>query len=323
MGIGAEDAEREKVSRVRAKTVLAEATPASSDRTMLSDETVALVRVSVGRWAQSVRRDLPWRATRDPWAVLVSETMLQQTQAARVVPKYESFLSRFPTVSACAAAGVGEVVDAWAGLGYNRRAVFLHRLAVTVVERHGGQIPDDLDALLALPGVGAYTARAVLVFAFERDVAVVDTNIGRVLARLCGQRLGLSTAQQFADRLVPPGGGWEWNQTMLDLGALVCVAQSARCSQCPVRSVCQWQGRGADPARASAGVSRGQSRFAGSDRQGRGRLVDALRRGPLDGDALAVAAGWPDDHQRARRVAETLVTDGLACWVGDLLVLPG
>ena len=317
MGIGAEGAEREKVSRVRAHM-----TPASSDETALSDETVAFVRVSVSRWAQSVRRDLPWRATRDPWAVLVSETMLQQTQAARVVPKYESFLSRFPTVTACAAAGVGEVVDEWSGLGYNRRAVFLHRLAVTVVERHDGRIPDDLDALLALPGVGAYTARAILVFAFERDTAVVDTNIGRVLARLCGQRLRLSTAQRLADRLVPPGVGWEWNQSMLDLGALVCVAQSARCAQCPVRDVCQWRGQGDDPARVPGGVSRGQSRFAGSDRQGRGRLVDALRRGPLDGDALALAAGWPDDLSRARRVAETLVTDGLACWEDELLVLP-
>jgi A/G-specific adenine glycosylase len=109
---------------------------------------------------------------------------------------------------------------------------------------------------------------------------------------------------------------------MLDLGALVCVAQSARCGQCPVRDVCRWRGQGGDPSRSSGGVSRGQSRFAGSDRQGRGRLVDALRRGPLDGDALASAAGWPDDHPRALRVAETLVTDGLACWKGELLVLP-
>jgi A/G-specific adenine glycosylase len=195
-------------------------------------------------------------------------------------------------------------------------------LAETVVERHDGQIPDDIDALLALPGVGAYTARAVMAFAFERDIGVVDTNIGRVLARLCGQRLRLSTAQQLADRLVPPGEGWEWNQSMLDLGALVCVAQQARCAQCPVRDACRWRGEGDDPARASGGVSRGQSRFAGSDRQGRGRLVDALRRGPLDRDALALAAGWPDDLARARRVAETLVTDGLACWEGELLALP-
>ena len=299
--------EREKVSRVRAEGI-----PLSSDEMALCDDTAERVRVAMGRWAQTARRELPWRATRDPWAILVSETMLQQTQAPRVIPKYESFLSRFPTVTACAMASVGEVVDEWAGLGYNRRAVFLHRLAVTVVERHQGMIPDDIDALLALPGVGAYTARAVLAFAFERDIAVVDTNIGRVLARLSGHRLRISEAQQLADRLVPHGGGWEWNQSMLDLGALVCVAQSARCAHCPVRSVCRWRGEGADPARASAGVSRGQSRFAGSDRQGRGRLVDAMRRGPVDRDALALAAGWPDDDLRAsfRAGMDALIPSG-------------
>jgi len=289
---------------------------------VLSDETVAFVRVEVGRWSSGVRRDLPWRDTRDPWAIIVSETMLQQTQAARVVPKYESFLARFPTVAVCARARVGDVVDAWAGLGYNRRAVYLHRLAIAVVQRHAGAVPSDLDALLALPGVGPYTARAILAFAFERDVAVVDTNVGRVLARLAGQRLGPAEVQRLADRLVPAAAGWEWNQSMLDLGALVCVAQSARCAQCPVYGACRWQGRGADPAFASAGVSRGQSRFAGSDRQGRGRLVDALRFGPVDRAALALVAGWPNDMARAQRVAETLVVDGLACWSGDVLTLP-
>jgi A/G-specific adenine glycosylase len=317
MGIGARSAEREKVSYVLAKD-----TPAIPAEMVFGDEAVTRVRDAVGRWAQKTRRDLPWRMTRDPWAVLVSETMLQQTQAPRVVPKYESFLDRFPTVAACAQASVGDVVDQWAGLGYNRRAVFLHRLAVVVVERHEGQIPDDIDALLALPGVGAYTARAVLAFAFERDVGVIDTNIGRVLARMSGQRLRASTAQRLADRLVPEGAGWEWNQSMLDLGALVCAAQSAHCAQCPVNSVCRWRGEGVDPARSSFGVSRGQSRFVGSDRQGRGRLVDALRRGPVPRGDLAAGAGWPDDGERALRVAETLVSDGLACWAGDQLVLP-
>jgi A/G-specific adenine glycosylase len=286
-----------------------------------SDETISSVRIEMGRWAQCARRDLPWRQTRDPWAIIVSETMLQQTQVARVIPKYQSFLSRFPSVAVCAASAVGEVVDAWAGLGYNRRAVFLHRLAVAVVEHHQARVPDDLDALLALPGIGPYTARAILVFAFERDVAVVDTNIGRVLARLTGQRLTLRTAQQLADRLVPDGAGWEWNQSMLDLGALVCTARSPRCGECPLQHVCRWCGRGPDPATGSAGVSRGQSRFAGSDRQGRGRLVDALRRGPVEIDALTRVTGWLDDAPRARRVAQALVNDGLAGWSGDALVL--
>ena len=304
MDIGAADAQRERVSVV------------------LSDEMITGVQSALVQWAQRGRRDLPWRSTRDPWAVLVSETMLQQTQVARVVPKYEEFLRRFPTVSSCAVARVSEVVDAWAGLGYNRRAVSLHRLAVAVVERHQGQVPDDLDALLALPGIGQYTARAVLTFAFERDIGVVDTNIGRVMARIAGARLDRRSAQELADRLVPAGGGWGWNQSLLDLGALVCAAQSPRCDDCAVRRLCAWRGEGPDPARASAGVSRGQSRFAGSDREGRGRLVDALRRGALDRGALAGAAGWPDDPARARRVAETLVTDGLAVWTGRRLALP-
>ena len=304
MGIGAAGAERERVS------------------TVLSDEMITRVQRALVHWAQRGRRDLPWRSTRDPWAVLVSETMLQQTQVARVAPKYDEFLCRFPTVTSCASARVSDVVDAWAGLGYNRRAVYLHRLAVAVVDRHGGQIPDDLDALLALPGIGQYTARAVLTFAFERDVGVVDTNIGRVMARIAGVRLDRRTAQSLADRLVPAGAGWGWNQSLLDLGAKVCAAQSPRCDECPVHAECAWRREGPDPSRLSAGVSRGQSRFAGSDREGRGRLVDELRRGPLDRRSLARAAGWPDDASRARRVADTLVADGLAVWTGRRLSLP-
>src|SRR6478672_9630787 len=156
-------------------------------------------------------RDLPWRRTRDPWAVLVSEVMLQQTQVPRVVPIWQEFMTRFPTVRACADASQADVVRAWAGLGYNRRAVNLHRAAVLM----GDAVPRDLDALLALPGVGAYTARAVLVFAFEEDVAVVDTNIARVLARLHGRRLTPRQVQAAADELVPAGDGWVWNQALM------------------------------------------------------------------------------------------------------------
>ena len=143
-------------------------------------------------WTATTRRDLPWRDTRDPWAVLVSELMLQQTQVERVVPKYQAFLQRFPTVASCAASGVGEVVTLWAGLGYNRRAVNLHRCAGQVVNDHDGRLPCDLDALLALPGIGPYTARALLAFAWERDVGVVDTNAARVLARTEGRSLRAS-----------------------------------------------------------------------------------------------------------------------------------
>ncbi len=165
-------------------------------------------------------RDLPWRRTRDPWAVLVSEVMLQQTQVPRVVPIWHAFMRRFPTVRVCADTAQAEVVKAWAGLGYNRRAVNLHRAAVLM----GGVVPSDLDALLALPGVGEYTARAVLVFAFEEDLGVVDTNIARVLSRRAGRPLTARELQRDADVLVPAGGSWEWNQRLMDLGALVCTA---------------------------------------------------------------------------------------------------
>ena len=263
-------------------------------------------------WAEE-RRDLPWRRTRDPWAVLVSEVMLQQTQVDRVIPKWHAFLDRFPDPSTCAAAPVGAVIEAWAGLGYNRRGVALHRCAVTVVDDHGGRLPLDLTALLALPGIGPYTARAVLAFAGERDVAVVDTNVARILARQAGRPLRGAEVQSAADAVVPAGQGWAWNQAMLDLGAGVCRARSPRCAECPVTPSCAWLGGSApDPAVGSAGVSGGQSRFEGSDRQGRGRLVDALRRGPVSAADLGSAAGWPDDPDRAERVVATLVADGLA-----------
>ncbi len=270
------------------------------------------------RWWERQARDLPWRRTRDPWAVLVSEVMLQQTQVARVVPRYEAFLERFPDPAACAAAPLAEVLGLWAGLGYNRRARDLHRAAASVVEAHGGRFPAELGALLSLPGVGPYTARAVLAFAFEHDVGVVDTNVGRVLARWEGRRLRPSEVQRLADAAVPSGAGWRWNQALFDLGAGPCARRAPKCGNCPVARWCAWRGEGDDPADGSAGVAGGQSRFEGSDRQGRGRLVDALRAaGRVPAGGLAGAAGWPDDPARAARVAAGLVADGLAAWDAD------
>ena len=277
-------------------------------------------------WGAAVRRDLPWRRTRDPWAVFVSEMMLQQTQVPRVVPRYEAFLRRFPDAAACASVPVGAVVEQWHGLGYNRRAVNLHRCAVAVVERHGGVLPDSLDALLSLPGVGPYTARAILVFAHERDIGLVDTNAGRFVARaLAGRPLGGREAQAVADAAVPAGEAWAWGQAVFDLGAAVCTKRAPRCDDCPVRAHCAWAGGGfspPDPVTGSAGISGPQSRFDGSDRQGRGRLVAALRAGPLDLDAVAGVAGWPDDPDRADRVVATLLADGLAVRAGRTLRLP-
>lgn len=267
-------------------------------------------------WFEERQRDLPWRRTRDPWAVLVSELMLQQTQVARVLPRYQAFLDRWPTPAACASAPLGEVVTAWAGLGYNRRAVNLHRCAQEVAAHHHGVLPSDLAGLLALPGLGPYTARAVLAFAFEADhVGVLDTNAARVHARWAGRSLGRAEAQAAADAAVPAGQGWAWNQAMLDLGATVCRARTPRCDECPVAGTCAWRSGGnapPDPAVGSAGVSGRQSTFAGSDRQGRGRLVDALRTGPVAADALPTVMGWPDDPVRASAVAAGVVADGLA-----------
>jgi A/G-specific adenine glycosylase len=277
------------------------------------------------RWWAETARDLPWRRTRDPWAILVSEVMLQQTQVDRVVPRWHRFLARFPDPSACARAPAGDVIDEWSGLGYNRRALALHRAATAIEADHGGRLPPDLDALVDLPGVGPYTARAVLVFAYEHDEGVLDTNVARVLARRGGRRLTRAEAQAAADRAVPAGGGWWWNQAMLDLGAQVCTARAPRCDACPARSGCCWAGGAGgrpDPAVGSAGVAGGQSRFEGSDRQGRGRLVEALRQGPVDEVDLGPVMGWPDDADRARRVATALVEEGLVVRDDRYLHLP-
>lgn len=284
-------------------------------------------QAAVLAWGDRSLRDLPWRATRDPWAILVSEVMAQQTGVDRVIGYYHAFLTRFPTPAACAAAAPGDVVRMWTGLGYNRRALNLHRCAAAVTRLHGGALPDDLAALLALPGVGPYTARAVLVFAFERPVGVVDTNVGRVLARWEGRPLRPAEAQARADALVPPGAGraWAWNQSLMELGAAVCRRRRPRCAECPARAWCGWAAAGLappDPAEGSAGVSTGQSRFEGSDRQGRGRLLRALCVGPVAVGEMAAVMGWPDDPARADRVAVAMLAEGLAVHDGGQLRLP-
>ena len=265
-------------------------------------------------WAARHGRDLPWRHTRDPWAILVSEVMLQQTQVARVIPVWTAFLEQFPTPRACAEAGQAAVVTAWHGMGYNRRAVNLHRCAVAIAEHHDGVVPDDLHALLALPGIGEYTARAVLAFAFEQHVGIVDVNVARVHARLVGEVLDAKRVQRVADAATPQSHPWEWNQAVLDLGATVCTKRNPSCGVCPLTAQCGWRGVGPDPAVAGPP----QSRFEGSDRQGRGRLVAALRAGPVSSENLAATMGWPDDPERSLRVAMRVVADGLAKWEEQL-----
>lgn len=288
------------------------------------DPEVARTRALL-EWGDEVRRDLPWRGTRDPWLVLVSEVMLQQTQAERVVPKYRAFVERWPTASSCAEVELAAVLRLWSGLGYPRRARSLHLAAREIVSLHGGALPEDLDALLVLPGVGPYTARAVLVFAFEQEVGVVDTNVGRLLARWSGHTLTPAPAQSMADALVPRGQSWRWTQALFDLGASVCTKQAPSCDRCPVSSWCVWGGAAdlEDPAIGSAGVSGRQAPFAGSDRQARGRLMRALAAGPLDVAGAAPAMGLPSDPARAVLLVQALIDDGLVRAEGGRLSLGG
>jgi A/G-specific adenine glycosylase len=206
---------------------------------------VARVRGHLTGWYERSRRDLPWRADRDPYRILVSEMMLVQTTVAAVVPYFERFLRRFPTVRALAEADEAEVLKAWEGLGYYRRARQLHAAARAVVDRHGGVFPDDPEAVRALPGVGRYIAGAVLSFAFDRPVPIVEANTQRVLARWLAWRgdLKASATQarfwQAAERLVPPSGAGTFNQAFMELGALVCTPRAPRCLVCPVAGDCR------------------------------------------------------------------------------------
>lgn len=272
-------------------------------------------------WGIPRLRDLPWRRSRDPWEILVSEVMLQQTQVARVVPRWRAFLDRFPTPAVCAAAPLADVLREWQGLGYPRRARNLHATAVRVTELGG--FPRDLDGLLALPGIGQYTARALMAFAFELDAAVVDTNIGRVYARVHGERLTQKRLQRLADDACPSGDAWAWNQCLMDLGAVLCRPRDPGCADCPVRQRCAWRGRPdvADPAVGSSAVSVRQARFEGSDRQARGRLMKALGDGPVAVSAAAAIMGR--DRATAARLVDDLVADGLCVTAGGVVGLPG
>jgi A/G-specific adenine glycosylase len=226
----------------------------------------ALFRRRLLAWFRRHGRDLPWRRTRDPYRVLVSEVMLQQTQVSRVVGFYRRFLAEFPTLGHLAAARPARVRESWEGLGYYRRAAHLHRLAQAVVQDHGGQIPEDPAALRRLPGVGRYTAGAVATFAYERRVPAVDTNVARVLRRAFHPRTrpgaqGERRLWDTAAALLPRRGraAWEFNQGIMELGALICTARVARCGECPVRAACQTGRRaaaGTGPPATAGGRSR-------------------------------------------------------------------
>lgn len=227
------------------------AVKSSRARPLARRATEARFRRLLIRWFERQGRDLPWRRTRDPYRILVSEFMLQQTQVSRVQDFYHRFLEAFPSLDTLAAAPPRAVRDQWQGLGYYTRAANLHALARRVMGEHDGRVPDDRDSLRALPGVGRYTAGAVLTFAFERAEPAVDTNVGRVIRRAFHPRTGHDARGErrvwdTAARLVPRQGrrAWSFNQAIMELGALVCTARVAKCGVCPVRSACVTGRRG-------------------------------------------------------------------------------
>jgi A/G-specific adenine glycosylase len=266
-------------------------------------------------WYASRARELPWRQPGvSPWAVLVSEVMLQQTPVARVLPAYEAWLARWPTPRSLADCAPGEAVRQWGRLGYPRRALRLHAAARIITERHAGQVPADLGALTRLPGVGGYTAAAVASFAFGQRHAVLDTNVRRVLARLVrGEefppRSASAAETRLAESLLPADRreAARWSVAVMELGALLCTAARPRCSGCPVAPECSWR-RAGSPAGARHPAA---PRYEGSDRQCRGALLAVLRGtgGPVP--AVRLEAAWPDRQQRARAL-DGLVADGLA-----------
>jgi A/G-specific adenine glycosylase len=266
-------------------------------------------------WYEHAARDLPWRAPGvGAWAVLVSEIMLQQTPVARVEPVYQAWLARWPTPTALAAEPAGEAVRMWGRLGYPRRALRLHGCATAVRDRFAGQVPSDVAALLELPGIGAYTARAIAAFAFGQRVPVVDTNVRRVVARAVGGQGTVgppSTSRDLAlvEALLPesPRKAARFSVGLMELGALVCVARTPRCSACPISDRCAWVRAGSPVYDGPTARPQG---FAGTDRQVRGLLMDVLRRSAEPVAKAALDVVWQLPAQRERAL-DSLVSDGL------------
>ncbi|NJN17144.1 MAG: A/G-specific adenine glycosylase [Oscillochloris sp.] len=312
--------------------------------------TLSSLQSALLAWFAANGRDLPWRHTRDPYRILVSEIMLQQTQVDRVIPKYLAFLETFPDVQALAEAPTAEVIRLWAGLGYNRRAINLQRAAQTVWAQYGGQFPRSVAELRALPGVGPYTAGAVACFAFEQDVAFMDTNIRRVLGRLL---IGEDDAPRPPDQvllelgaqLIPAGAGWAWNQAIMELGALICTAAAPACRRCPLRSECRsfadrqaadealvltmGEVSGAPTRKLRRVAERKSEPYVGSRRWYRGRIVAALREVPA-GATISLADLGPqvkpdyaaDDSEWLSELVSGLARDGLVVWEADAVRLP-
>jgi A/G-specific adenine glycosylase len=270
------------------------------------------IRRRVLDWYAATARPLAFRATSDPWAILVSEVMAQQTQAARAADAWTRFMARYPTPAALAAASPGDVLRAWRGLGYNRRAIALQRAAAAIVAEHGGRVPSDLEALRRLPGIGPYSARAVAALAFGQRVGAVDTNVRRVLGRaFFGSSPDAGSLQELADALVPRRRPGLWTHAVMDIGATLCRIRHPRCPDCPMRAWCRYAAAvEATPPPVRPATARGPG-FRASSRWLRGRILDRLR--DLDDGAWSRFDGPIGDHDVAAIDAalRSLATDGL------------
>jgi A/G-specific adenine glycosylase len=288
-------------------------------------------RAIVGRvlaWYDEHARDLPWRRPQTtPWAILVSEFMLQQTPVERVREPWQAWLDRWPTPAALAAVPSGEAVRAWGRLGYPRRALRLHQAATLITERFGGNVPSSVADLRTLPGVGSYTAAAIASFAYGRREVVLDTNVRRVLHRVVlGAELPPAAPTRaelaVADRLAPrdPRRAARWAVASMELGALVCRARTPRCSSCPIRDLCAWRLAGSP---AWAGPPRRGQAYAGTDRQCRGALLAVLRSSDQPVGSSELVQAWADELQRTRAL-RSLLADGLVTELaGGRWALPG
>jgi len=290
-------------------------TPAA-DSVLADPVNPALLHERIGRWFAGNARTLPWRSAPEPWPVMVSELMLQQTPVVRVLPVFEAWMERWPTPADLAAEPVGEAVRAWGRLGYPRRAQRLHAAAVAILERHGGEVPGTYDDLIALPGIGDYTAAAIASFAFGRRHVVLDTNVRRVFARVVAGVQYPHTSvtrveRELATSLLPADDAalpaHRWAAATMELGALVCTARSPECDTCPVADVCRWHLAG--HPEHDGPVRKGQA-WAGTDRQCRGRLMAVLRESADPVPKADLDRTWDDVAQR-ERCLDSLLDDGL------------
>nr|WP_179965288.1 A/G-specific adenine glycosylase [Mycolicibacterium psychrotolerans] len=270
-------------------------------------------------WYATEQRDLPWRRPGvSAWQILVSEFMLQQTPVARVEPIWLDWIARWPTPSATAAASAGEVLRAWGKLGYPRRAKRLHECATVIATEHGDVVPDDVDTLLSLPGIGTYTARAVACFAYRQRVPVVDTNVRRVVARAVHGRDDAAAASardldDVATLLPDDDTAPTFSVALMELGATVCTARSPKCGVCPL-SHCTWRSLGFP---AGTGPARKVQKYAGTDRQVRGRLLDVLRASASPVTRAELDVAWTTDTAQRDRCLGSLLVDGLVEQTGD------